>query len=79
MSLRNILIFSTTGQAGQTVESRAQTWGELQKDFDEKGIYYEGMKAVTSPGKVSLESPESELPEGNFTLFLMPKQTKSGE
>jgi len=60
------------------VFSNATTWGDLQSDLASAGVRFEGLKAMTNPGQVTLESLQAELPEGEFQLFLMPQKVKSG-
>jgi hypothetical protein len=60
------------------VYSAARTWGELQADLNSAGVRYEGMRVMTNPGQVTLESLQAELPQGEFQLFIMPQKVKSG-
>lgn len=75
--MSNVKVFST--QMGEKqVDANVSTWGELKDVLSNNGISYSGMKAVIGETKVTLESSSAQLPEGDFTLFLMPKKTKSG-
>ena len=47
-------------------------------DLTRANVRFEGMKVMTNPGQVTLESPQAELPEGEFQLFIMPQKVKSG-
>ena len=79
--MRNITIFSTQGINGpQKIESSATHWGELRDQIKEQfpDINLNSLKAVEGIGQHTLESSQSTLPEGEFTLFLMPSKTKSG-
>lgn len=75
---RKIITYSTLGDNMKEVYSAAGTWGELQADLTRAGVRFEGLKAMTNPGQVTLEVPGSQLPEGEFQLFLMPQKVKSG-
>lgn len=75
---RRIITYSTLGDNMKEVISSAMTWGDLQPDLVAAGIRFEGLKAMTNPGQVTLESFQAELPEGEFQLFLMPQKVKSG-
>jgi hypothetical protein len=76
--MKNVLIYFTSGASGKTITTQARTWEGLQKDLSENDIQFSNMKAVVGESRVTLESPMAELPQGDFTLFLMPKKTKSG-
>jgi len=76
--MRNVLIYSTSGASGKTINSQSTTWEGLQRELSAEDIQYNNMKAVVGESRVTLEAPMAQLPEGDFTLFLMPKKTKSG-
>lgn len=78
VTTRKVLVFSTTGQNGKEVTTDSKTWEQLKRALSSNSVTHSGMKAVVGESKVTLESPNAELPTGNFTLFLMPKKTKSG-
>ena len=80
MSVRKIKVYSTRGQSGIEIETDVTSLGELSgvlnsHDYE---LDLENMKAIVGQTKATLESFDSVLPEGNFTLFLMPTKTKSG-
>jgi hypothetical protein len=77
MSLRKIIVVSTTRTAPKVLHSAAGTWRELQDSLSEFGSV-STMRAVVKETKNDLTSPEAVLPEGDFTLFLTPKQIKAG-
>ena len=78
MSTRKIIVVSTTRTTPKVLYSEATTWGQLQDaltaDFGSVGA----MRAVVKETKNDLGSTEAVLPEGDFTLFLTPKQIKAG-
>ena len=76
--MRNVLIYTTTGKSGETVATEATTWEELKSDLSKNQVQYNNMKSVVGETRVTLESPKAMLPQGDFTLFLMPIKTKSG-
>lgn len=76
--MRKIVTYNTLGENMVEVYSSAMVWGELQPDLTRAGVRYEGLRAMTNPGQVTLESLQAELPEGEFQLFLMPQKVKSG-
>ena len=77
---RKVLIYSTVGNNSTEIESGAKLWNELQAQLQQKvGIEnFTRLKCVVGETKVTLESPNAVLPEGNFTLFVLPKKNKSG-
>lgn len=75
---RRIITYSTLGDNMKEVFSSARTLGELQPELTAAGIRFDGMKLMTNPGQVTLESLQAELPEGEFQLFIMPQKVKSG-
>lgn len=76
--MRKIITYSTLGDNMKELYSAATNLGELQPDLTRAGIRFEGMKLMTNPGQVTLESLQAELPEGEFQLFIMPQKVKSG-
>jgi hypothetical protein len=76
--MRKVITYSTLGDNMKEVNSAATTWGELQVDLSRAGVRFEGLRAMTNPGQVTLESLQAELPQGEFQLFLMPQKVKSG-
>lgn len=87
MTKRIVTIYSTQGSKDKQIESEATTWGELQRELEQAGVTYEGMKAIVGESEVTLESAEAQLPVGltvgdqttnDFTLFLTPVKVKSG-
>ena len=77
--MKRVLIYSTSGRSGFEFDTNATTWEELQKDLSQNQVPYSGMKAVLGESRLTLESPKAQVPQQNFTLFLMPKKTKSGD
>ena len=76
---RTVIVYSTGGSTdGHSISTSAVTWGDLKRDLALNSINFEGMKSIIGETKVTLESPEAQLPEGDFRLFLMPRRTKSG-
>lgn len=75
---KTITLFSTGGKSGIEISTTSTKWGELKKEIEKQGYSLSNTKAVIGKSKVNLEHPEAELPEDNFTLFLLPVKTKSG-
>lgn len=72
---RKIVIFSTRGNQITEVVSTATTYGELVK---EAGLEVDTLTATESVRRTTLSHFESQLPEGDFTLYLRPSKTKAG-
>lgn len=78
MSTRKITVFSTGSKSGTVIETGSVNWGALQGDLRNKGVSFNGMKAIVGKTKVNLEHTDASLPDEDFTLFLFPEKTKSG-
>jgi len=76
--MRTIRVISTQSDRAQSVESAASTWGELQSALSGIINNVNDMKAIVRETRVSLESSEAQLPEGNFTVILSMKKIASG-
>jgi hypothetical protein len=76
--MRTIRVISTQSDRAQSIESSASTWGELQSALSGIISNVNDMKAIVRETRVSLESPEAQLPEGNFTVILSMKKIASG-
>ena len=76
--MRTIRVISSQSDRAKSVESAAATWGQLQSDLSSHISDIGNMKAIVRETRVSLESPEAQLPEGNFTVILSMKKIASG-
>lgn len=76
--MRTIRVISSQSDRAKSVESAATTWGQLQSDLSSHISDIGNMKAIVRETRVSLESPEAQLPEGNFTVILSMKKIASG-
>jgi len=76
--MRTIRVISTQSDRARSIGSSASTWGELQSALSEIISNVNDMKAIVRETRVSLESPEAQLPEGNFTVILSMKKIASG-
>lgn len=77
--MRKVTAFSS-GQNSRkfVVESKAETWGELMKDFDAAGVVYKNMSVVERATRNNLVVPDAILPKGDFLVYLLPEKTDSG-
>jgi len=75
---REVTIYATRGGQMKKITTAAKTWGELQPLVKREGFELSSLLAAENINKTDLVNDLAVLPEGNFRLFLRPKQTKSG-
>lgn len=75
---REITIYATRGGQMKKITTAVRTWGELQPLVRREGFDIGSLLAAENINKTDLVNDLAVLPEGNFRLFLRPKQTKSG-
>jgi len=78
ISPREITIYATRGGQMKKITTDVRTWGELQPLVRREGFDLSSLLAAENITKHDLVNDLAVLPEGNFRLFLRPKQTKSG-
>lgn len=76
--MRKVIVVNPQTNSPVTIETDVTNWSELKELISRKGIDVSGMKGVVRETKVSLESAEANLPEGDFTVFLFTAKVKSG-
>lgn len=77
--MRNVKVFSTKLNKTTVLQTSATNWGELSTYLTSKGLFNPGgMKAVERDSKATLEHKEAILPDGDFTLVLIPTKNESG-
>jgi len=75
---KHVLVYSTVGKGVVEFDTQAATWLDLKKNLREMQVKFDGMKAVIGENRHTLESDQATLPDGDFSLFLMPIKVKSG-
>jgi len=75
---REVTIYATRGGNMKKIMTSVKTWGELQPLVRREGFDLGSLLAAENINKTDLVNDLAILPEGNFRLFLRPKQTKSG-
>jgi len=76
---RKIDIFNTQSDPPtREFQSSAKTWGQLKDELSAHGINTNGMTSIVGETDTTLDLSSAALPEGEFTLFLMPSKVKSG-
>lgn len=78
LNTRIVTVYSTVGNNKNDVKTNASDWGGLKRDLSEAGISFNNMNVVVGETQVSLVSNEAQLPNDNFTIFLLPVKVKSG-
>lgn len=68
-----------TGAAAKAIEhtSSATTFSELQAELP--NINFNGQKAIVKESRTVLTGGGSAIPEGNFTMLVVPANMKAGE
>lgn len=74
---RIISIYSSRGGA-KTITTGVTTWKELLPLVKAQGYPVNDLHVTENVRKTTLEHEDAILPEGDFTLFMRPKKTKSG-
>lgn len=77
---RKVVIASAKSNAAARTQFSGTTFGDLKADAIFAGIYGngEGVEAIVKPGNVTLRDNASILPEGEFSVFLVPTKNKAG-
>ena len=75
---RIITIYSTKGAKKAKIETEANTWAELKPLIAKEGYDLNSLHATENVNKTDLVNEAAVLPATEFTVFLRPKQTKSG-
>lgn len=76
--MRRVTVFSTVGKSAEFIDTDAVIWKDLKSLIQGRQINLSNMKSVIGETQNTLESDEGVLPDGDFTVFLMPIKTKSG-
>lgn len=77
---RKVVIASAKSNAAARTQFSGVTFGDLKADAVFAGIYGDGdgIEAIVKPGNVTLRDNDSVLPEGEFSVFLVPTKNKAG-
>jgi hypothetical protein len=74
---RNIEIF-TTGGKNKVIQTAALSWAELIPEIQADYPTLAKMNAIIGETNTQIVNGDSQLPDGDFTLFFVPQATKSG-
>jgi hypothetical protein len=78
---RTVVIASAkTNRAAKVEDFSGRTFGDLKSNSIFSSIYGDGsgVEAIVKPGNVSLRDDSSVLPDGDFSVFLVPTKNKAG-
>ncbi|ALN97166.1 hypothetical protein [Flavobacterium phage FpV4] len=75
---RVITLYATKGAKKAKLETEATTWGELKSLIKREGYDLDKLHATENINKTDLVNDAAVLPTGDFTVFMRPKQVKSG-
>ena len=73
---RNVVVASPSVNRAKTITTSAETWGELKEELG--SMYNSGLEAIVGSNKMSLTRDEAQLPNEDFSLFLVAKKNKAG-
>lgn len=77
-TMRNISLFFTQEGRELNLQSAATTLAELQRESALSSETLSGKKLTVKETRNTLETKESVLPEGDFTLYVYPAKSKAG-
>lgn len=76
---RTIRVKDTDRNGILTIESNATTFGQLRDQLSsDNGVSFNNKRVIVRETRVTLDSLEAQLPEGSFTIYLMPEKSKAG-
>lgn len=75
---RRVTVASAAANAAKRFMTRAANWAELRPEIESQGLTLSNVEAILNPGNVTLSRPESELPLGDFKVYLVPTKNKAG-
>lgn len=76
MQERRITVVSTQTNDVKTIQSNITTFKELKNEFPT--ISWEDKNVTVRENRINLELDDAELPQTDFTVFVMPGKVKSG-
>jgi hypothetical protein len=76
MVTRKVVIASSVTNAAKKLNTAATTLGELKAEAPE--LFRGDVEIVVKPGNVTLRDDGSELPSGDFKVYVIPTKNKAG-
>ncbi len=76
---RTITIYSQATNQTKEITTSATTWGQIKAEVSKAiNAPLETVKAIVRETRNTLDNDDAKLPEGAFTIFLLPVKVKSG-
>lgn len=75
---RVVVLYATRGAKKEKISTNVTTWGQLKALAKKAGFEVDKLHCTENVGKHDLVHEEAVLPTGTFTVFMRPKETKSG-
>lgn len=75
---RVVILYATRGSKKEKITTAVTTWGELKTIAKKAGFEVDKLHCAENVGKHNLVHEDAILPTGPFTVFMTPKETKSG-
>lgn len=76
--MKTITVYNSANSELKEIKTNATTRSEVEKALKENDIAFNNMSFIVAETENSLVTPQSVVPEGDFTLMLSPKKVKSG-
>ena len=73
----HIQIYSTLGKQELDISEKISSWELLKQKLKQIGVFIEGMQLLIGEKKLR-EEFKDQIPNEDFTLFILPEKTKSG-
>lgn len=83
--MKTIRVVSTTGDKLKTIQSQSTNWKDLKKELEGMGYGLKESKVMVGETKKTLQEgvvqnvENQDLPETDFSVFILPTKTKSGQ
>lgn len=74
-----ITVVNSSINKKKTIQSNATSWEALKEELEAQDLSRGDVKAVIKENSCSLDLPTAEIPEGEITLFIVPKKSKAGD
>lgn len=75
---KQVTIHNTRGNVTQTLNTNAADWATLKTELQRNNIDTKGYSATIGESQLTLQSDYAEIPQTDFTLFLMAEKVVSG-
>lgn len=77
--MRSVIVASGASNRPVRINNfQGETWGDLKSHPDLAGLVSSNVEAVLREGNVTLNRTDAQLPQGDFTVYLVPTRNKAG-